>query len=164
MAEVGTTVFDVIFDRLTPDRLLRDPRATGEGVPVAVIDSGVDRAVLEEKYRAAGTPIGRIEGAIFKADSPTPLPYDGRQSAPHGTTVADIILTLAPKVTLYSADVFGQSGACEVETVIHAMRYAIDVWKVKVVNLSLGVPEHRLQQQVHHLHLPDVDRVPHRVD
>jgi hypothetical protein len=146
MADAERTVFDEIFDRLTPDRLLRDPRATGEGVTVAVIDSGVDRVVLEDKFRAAGTPINRIEGAVFKADGPAPLPYDGKQSAPHGTTVADIILTLAPKVTLYSADVFGPSGACEVETVIHALRHAIDVWKVKVVNLSLGVPEHRLQQ------------------
>ena len=48
---------------------------------VAVIDSGVDRAVLEDKFRAAGTPIGRIEGAIFHADTPAPLPYDGKQSA-----------------------------------------------------------------------------------
>ena len=32
------------------------------------------------------------------------------------------------------------------ETVIRALRWAIDVWKCKVVNLSLGVPEQRLQQ------------------
>lgn len=146
MAEAVRTVFDEIFDRITPDRLLRDPRATGEGVSVAVVDSGVDRAVLEAKFQAAGTPIRRIEGAVFLADRPAPLPYDGRQSAPHGTTVADIILTVAPRVVLYSADVFGPSGSCEVETVIHALRHAIDVWKVKVVNLSLGVPEHKLQQ------------------
>ena len=63
MTEAGRTVFDEIFDRLTPDRLLRDPRATGEGVSVAVVDSGVDRAVLEDKFRAAGTPINRIDGA-----------------------------------------------------------------------------------------------------
>jgi subtilisin family serine protease len=139
------TVFDEIFARITPDRLLRDPRATGEGVAVAVIDSGVERAVLEEKFRAAGTPIHPIDGALFRADSP-PLPYTGRQSSPHGTTVADVILTVAPRVKLYSADVFGPAGACEVETVIAALRHAIDVWKVKVVNLSLGVPEHKLQQ------------------
>jgi subtilisin len=140
------TVFDEIFARLTPDRLLRDPRATGDGVAVAVIDSGVERAVLEDKFRAAGTPIRPIDGAVFRPGSPAPLPYDGHQSSPHGTTVADIVLTLAPRVRLYSADVFGPQGTCEVETVVAALRHAIDVWKVKVVNLSLGVPEHRLQQ------------------
>ncbi|MFO0799894.1 MAG: S8 family serine peptidase [Gemmataceae bacterium] len=139
-------MFDDIFARLTPDRLLRDPRATGEGVAVAVIDSGVERAVLEDKFRAAGTPIHPIDGALFRADTPAPLPYTGHQSSPHGTTVADVILTVAPRVKLYSADVFGPAGTCEVETVIAALRHAIDVWKVKVINLSLGVPEHKLQQ------------------
>jgi subtilisin len=49
-------------------------------------------------------------------------------------------------VQLYSADVFGPQGNSEVETVVAAIRHAIDVWKVKVINLSLGVPEHKLQQ------------------
>ena len=140
------TVFDEIFARLTPDRILKDPRATGEGVSVAVIDSGVERAVLEEKFAKLGRPIHPIDGAVFRPGTTTALPYDGRQSSPHGTTVADIILTLAPRVKVYSADVFGPQGTCEVETVIAALRHAIEVWKVKVVNLSLGVPEHRLQQ------------------
>jgi subtilisin family serine protease len=139
------TVFDEIFARLTPDAILRDPRATGAGVAVAVIDSGVERGVLEDKFRASGTPLQPIDGAIFRPSGP-PLPYTGKQSSPHGTTVADIILTMAPQVKLYSADVFGPTGACEVETVIAALRHAIDVWNVKVVNLSLGVPEHKLQQ------------------
>jgi subtilisin family serine protease len=140
------TVFDEIFARLTPDRILKDPRATGDGVSVAVIDSGVERAILEEKFRKQGVDIRPIDGAVFRPGTTTPLPYDGHQSSPHGTTVADIVLTLAPRVRLYSADVFGPQGTCEVETVIAALRHAIDVWKVKVVNLSLGVPEHRLLQ------------------
>lgn len=144
--EQEPTIFDELFALLRPDRVLRDPRATGQGVVVGIIDSGVDRSVLEEKFRERGTPIQRIEGAIFRPDKPDPVPYDGRQSAPHGTTVADIILTLAPEVKLYSADVFGPHGGSEVETVIRALHHAIDVWKCKIVNLSLGVPEHRLQQ------------------
>lgn len=142
---VEPTVFDQIFALLTPASIFQDARATGEGVAVAVIDSGVDRAILENKFQAAGTPIQRIEGAQFRPGGP-PLPYTGQQSSPHGTTVADIILTLAPRVRLYSGDVFGPAGTCEVETVIAALHHAIDVWKVKVVNLSLGVPEHKLQQ------------------
>jgi hypothetical protein len=140
------TVFDDLLALLTPDRLLRDPRATGEGVALCVIDSGVERALLEQKHRARGQEIRRIEGAVFSAARPEPLPYEGRQSTPHGTTVADIVLTLAPRIQLYSADVFGPQGSCEVEVVIRALHWAIDVWKCKVVNLSLGVPEQRLQQ------------------
>jgi hypothetical protein len=139
-------VFDEVLALLTPDRLLRDPRATGEGVPVCLVDSGVERVLLEAKFRKQGQEIHRIEGAIFTAARPEPVPYEGRQSTPHGTTVADIILTLAPRVRLYSADVFGPQGSCEVEVVIRALHWAIDVWKCKVINLSLGVPEQRLQQ------------------
>jgi hypothetical protein len=140
------TVFDEIFALMSPDRLLRDPRATGEGVAVAVVDSGVERALLEDKFRNQGVAIAPIEGAVFRPGSAVPLPYDGHQSSPHGTTVADIVLTLAPRVKLYSADVFGPQGTCEVEAVVAAVRHAIDVWQVKVVNLSLGIPEHKLQQ------------------
>ncbi len=142
-------VFEEVFRLLTPDRLLRDPRATGEGVRVCVIDSGVERAVLEEKFARQGIELHPIQGAIFPSeanDRSEPLPYEGRQSTPHGTTVADIILTLAPRVQLYSADVFGPQGTCEMETLTRALRFAMDRWQCKIVNLSLGVPEHRLQQ------------------
>src|SRR5262249_45510965 len=139
-------VFEEVFALLTPDRLLRDPRATGEGVTVGRVDSGVERALLEEKFPRRGQPLHPTEGGVFTADRPEPLPYEGRQSTPHGTTVADIVLTLAPRVRLFSADVFGPRGSCEVEVVIRALRWAVDVWRCKVVNLSLGVPEARLQQ------------------
>ncbi len=136
-------VFDDLFTLITPERLLLDPRASGEGIRVAIIDSGVERAVLEEKF---GAMLKHIEGGVFTADRAEPMPYEGRQSTPHGTTVADIVLTQAPAVQLYSADVFGPSGSCEVETVIRALRWAYDVWKCKIVNLSLGVTEQKLQQ------------------
>jgi len=139
-------VFDDIFALLTPERLLHDPRATGEGVSVCVIDSGIERAVLEEKFRRHGQEIHPIEGGIFTAAQIEPLPYTGHQSTPHGTTVADVLLTVAPRVRLYSADVFGPSGTCEVEVVQRALHWAIEVWRCKVINLSLGVPEQRLQQ------------------
>lgn len=146
MSERQRDVFDELFALLTPARLLRDPRATGEGISVCVVDSGVERAVLEERARGRGVEILPIEGGIFVADRAEPLPYEGRQSTPHGTTVADIILTIAPRVRLYSADVFGLQGSCEVEVVMRALHHAINVWKCKIINLSLGVSEQRLQQ------------------
>src|SRR5262245_27978162 len=139
-------VFDDLFAMLTPERLLGDERANGEGVSLCVIDSGVDRELLRRRHLERGQEIHPIEGGVFTASRPDPLPYEGRASAPHGTTVADVILTLAPRVRLYSADVFGPQGSTEVEVVMRALHWAVDVWKCKVVNLSLGVAEHRLQQ------------------
>ena len=141
-----SNVFDEVLALLTPDRLLRDPRATGAGVSVCVIDSGVERALLEEKFRGRGVTISPIQGGVFTPDRTEPLPYHGHQSTPHGTTVADIILTMAPGVRLYSADVFGLQGSCEVEVLLRALHWAIAVWQCKVINLSLGVPEQQLQQ------------------
>jgi subtilisin family serine protease len=139
-------VFEEMLALLTPQRLLLDPRATGEGVTVCIVDSGVDRDLLEQNLRGRGQEIHPIEGGIFVPEQTEPLPYLGRQSTPHGTTVADILLGLAPRVRLYSADVFGPRGSCEVEVIIRALRWALDVWHCKVINLSLGVSEERLQQ------------------
>src|SRR5437868_8763933 len=139
-------VFDELLALCTPERLLHDPRATGEGVSVCILDTGVERALLEQKFRQGGQEICPIQGGIFTAEDAEPLPYDGKQSTPHGTTVADILLTIAPRVRLYSADVFGPRGSCEVEVVIKALYWAIGVWHCKVINLSLGIPEPRLQQ------------------
>src|SRR5204862_6214013 len=88
----------------------------------------------------------RISGANFTDDRAEPFLYEGYHRTPHGTTVADIILTQAPGVQLFTADVFGPAGTCEVETVQRALRWAYDVWKCKIVNLSLGVTEQKLQQ------------------
>src|SRR5262245_50316183 len=109
------TVFDEMLALLTPDRVFQDPRATGEGVRVGLLDSGVERAVLEAKFRDRGQVVHPIEGGIFSAERPEPLPYDGHQSAPHGTTVADILLALAPRIRLFSADIFGRRGSCELD-------------------------------------------------
>ena len=83
------TVFDEIFSRLTPDRVFRDSRATGAGVAVAVIDSGVESAVLDDKFRSAGTPILPIEGAIFRPSGdrcPMPATSPARTAQPSRTS------------------------------------------------------------------------------
>jgi subtilisin len=142
-------VFAEALALFTPGRLLGDPRATGEGVRVALIDTGVDRKVIEARCRARGTPLQPLQGAVFLQNRAAPLPYEGHQSSPHGTTVADIILTLAPRVQLFSADVFGPAANSDIETLLRALRHAMDVWNCKVINLSLGVTEERLQVLQH---------------
>ena len=87
------TVFDEIFSRLTPESIFKDSRSTGAGVSVAVIDSGVERGFSRTSSVRLALSSSRSR-AIFRA-SGEPLLYSGHQSSPHGTTVADIILTLA---------------------------------------------------------------------
>jgi hypothetical protein len=142
----GADIFDELFRLVTPARLLHDPRATGEGVSVCVVDSGIERELLEARFRQRGWEIEQIQGGIFLPDRAEPDPYVGHQSTPHGTAVADILLTVAPRVRLYSADVFGPRGSCDVEVLTRAIRWAVEVWHCKVINLSLGVAETRMQQ------------------
>jgi hypothetical protein len=139
-------VFDEIFALLDPERILRDPRANGAGVKVCIVDTGVDRVRLAERFLALGRVLQPIEGAIFREELPEPKADEGQASSPHGTTVADILLSLAPSIRLYSADVFGPLGSCDVKVIIRAVRWAMDVWGCKIINLSLGVPEQRLNQ------------------
>jgi subtilisin family serine protease len=157
-------VFEAIFQLLTPQRLLHDARATGRGVRVCVLDTGVDQGVVEARCRHRGHPLAcPIQGGVFLDPRSPPLPYQGLASAPHGTTVADIILSLAPDVELWSADVFGPRGACEVETFLHALRWAIHQWHCKIINLSLGIPESRLQPSARRLHvLQAIEEAYHR--
>jgi hypothetical protein len=141
----GPDLFADLLSLVRPERLLLDPRATGEGVRVCVIDSGVERELLVERSRQRGQECLPIEGGFFSAARREPQPWDGRQSTPHGTTVADIILTLAPRVQLFSADIVGPQGGGDVEALLHALHWAVNEWHCRIVNLSLGVTEQRLQ-------------------
>ena len=139
-------VFDEIFSLLTPERLLHDPRRTGKASSFASLTAESRRRCWKSDAASEADIIEPIEGGMFTADRTEPLPYDGHQSTPHGTTVADIILTLAPRIEPVFRRCLWARGSCEVEAVIHALHWAINVWNCKIVNLSLGVPESRLVQ------------------
>ena len=133
-------------DLLDPNKLAANPAAQGRGVRVALLDSGVDRRLLEKRATERGHPTPRIEGALFRAAAPGPLPYSGSASAPHGSVVADIILTHAPEIELFSADIFAPDASADVEVVMRAFRHAIEVWGCHVINLSMGIAERQLMQ------------------
>ncbi len=137
-------ILDALVHSVSAERLLMDPAATGEGVRIAVIDTGVEQALLEEGARQRRHDHVSIQGGTFLPGKAEPMPYTGRQSAPHGTTVADIILTLAPRAQLYSADVFGSRAGSDVESVINAVAWSVHHWQCKIINLSLGVSESQL--------------------
>src|SRR5437879_5914808 len=86
----GHDPFDDLLTLVTPERLLRNPRATGEGVSVCVIDSGVEEGLLRERHSGGPAHMLPIRGGVFVPGKAEPMPYDGHQSTPHGTTVADI--------------------------------------------------------------------------
>lgn len=123
---------------LSPGVLARNafPGATGDGVRVAVIDSGLDTTRADI---GAVLPGVSIDAAGGRGD-------DTVDRHGHGTTVARTIRAIAPAVAILPVKVFDR----ELRTTADALVAAID-WAVgagaDLVNLSLGTTNvaHRLK-------------------
>jgi subtilisin len=106
--------------------------SSGEGVKVAVVDSGID---------ATHPDVGPVQGYVaIREGEDGKLVYDPEpheDSNGHGTACAGVIRSLAPACELYSVKVLGAglSGSGRVTTA--GLRWAIDN-DIQVCNLSLG--------------------------
>ncbi len=107
--------------------------SNGEGVKVAVIDSGIDN----DHPAIAGHVKGYIsfaedrDGKIRTSEEPH------HDTFGHGTACADIIRRLSPECELYSVQVLGARLTGKGTTFAEGLRWAIDQ-RVNVINLSLG--------------------------
>ena len=106
--------------------------ATGAGICVAVIDSGIDAS-----HEAIG---GRVSRFVQIREEPEGLVYETGShgdSCGHGTACASIIRALAPDCELYSVKVLGHGGSGRAAVFAAGLRWAIENG-AQVCNLSLG--------------------------
>lgn len=135
-------------EQFAPERLRRVPEplppvitrewalegATGAGVCVAVVDSGVD---------AAHPLVGNVEGgAVIDHDPDSPTGVRVTQGAHgdvfgHGTACAGIIRAIAPGCRLFSVRVLGARLTGKGPVFAAGVRWAID-HEMHVVNMSLS--------------------------
>ncbi|MCA9836176.1 MAG: S8 family serine peptidase [Trueperaceae bacterium] len=108
-------------------------RNFGDGVKVAVIDTGfdLDHPVLANHL----APRSEWKDFIDNDDYPAE-PNSGRGHG-HGTAVAGIVLQVAPKATILPIRVLESDGTGDLDDVIAAIDYAISQG-ARVINLSLG--------------------------
>lgn len=113
--------------------------ATGKGVRVAVIDSGIDAnhplldgCVDEEGGLALSLD---SDGTIVE----TPGPHEDLFG--HGTACAGIIHSLAPEATITSVRVLGAMLSGRAQVFLRGLAWAIEQ-RFDVINLSLGTPKH----------------------
>jgi thermitase len=110
-------------------------RNFGEGVKIAVIDTGIDL----EHPAFAGRLAPASEWKDFVDDDATPqeVGTTDDHGYGHGTGVAGIILQVAPKATILPLRVLDQSGSGDLDNVVAAIDWAIERG-AQVINLSLG--------------------------
>ena len=124
-----------VMPALPVDQVTRDwawGGSTGQGVKVAVIDSGIDAG-----HEAVG---GRVEGYVAISEGPNGLVYDTSphdDSFGHGTACAGIIRGLAPDCELHSVKVLGAGLTGRGVVFAAGLRWAIEQG-MHVCNLSLG--------------------------
>src|SRR5438874_2426134 len=120
-------------------------QGTGEGVRVAIVDSGVDN----NHPAIAGTVKGWIEP--YEADGKLQYRTDPHEdSSGHGTACAGIVLSLAPKVDLYSIKVLGGTLSGTGALFAAGLHWAIENG-MQVVNLSLGTTKRDFYPILHEL-------------
>lgn len=107
----------------------------GEGVKVAVIDTGVDleHPALKEALAPADEWKDFYDGDALPQEAGS-FDDDGYG---HGTNVAGIIRQIAPRATLLPLRVLGPDGGGNVADLTAAIQYAVNKG-AKVINLSLG--------------------------
>jgi len=106
--------------------------STGEGVKVAVIDSGID-----DSHPAID---GRVRGYVSIAEQGAELVFDTEPHGDvfgHGTACAGVIRAVAPDCDLYSVRVLGPTLSGRGRVFAAGLRWAIDNG-MDVCNLSLG--------------------------
>lgn len=119
--------------------------ATGKGVRVAIVDSGIDSTHPELKGRVIGAVEARLENHRVLFD-----PSVSGDSAGHGTACAGIIAKIAPDCKLFSIKVLGAAGLGDGQAFLAGLEFAIKE-RFKVINLSLGTTKPQFFNPLHDL-------------
>ncbi|MBD0329162.1 MAG: S8 family serine peptidase [Thermoleophilia bacterium] len=130
-----------LVDEITPDWAWGG--SDGEGVRVAVIDSGVD----------AGHPaVGGVDGyvALGGPDGSELSEEPHEDVFGHGTACAGIIRSLAPRCELHSVRVLGPSLTGRGPVFARGVQWAVENG-MRVCNLSLGSTRRDLFEPLHEL-------------
>jgi len=117
--------------------------ATGRGVTVAIIDSGIDTTHSALAGRVLESVEAKVSGNKVLFD-----PSTAGDSAGHGTACASIIAGIAPDANLASIKVLGAGGLGDGQVFLAGLEYAIKK-RHKIINLSLGTTKPQFFAPLH---------------
>jgi subtilisin family serine protease len=119
--------------------------ATGEGVVVAIVDSGIETEHPDLRNKVIESVEARIENKKVLFDRST-----SGDSAGHGTACAGIVSRIAPGARFCSIKVLGPGGLGDGQAFLAGLEYAIKK-KYRVINLSLGTTKPQFFAPLHDL-------------
>lgn len=124
----------LINPEITIDWLVRN--ATGKGLEVAVVDSGVDphHPDLTGKISRSCLVEKDAEGQVICQEIAV---ADSVDNFGHGTAVAGIITDIAPDAKIINIKVLNQYNACTGDVLIEGIKWALDQ-DIKLINMSLA--------------------------
>lgn len=138
-----TSVFFDMSKLSAPDAAWR--RATGKGVTVGIVDSGIDVNHPELAGRVFESVEARAENKRIVFDESV-----AGDSAGHGTACAGIVASIAPDAAIHSIKVLGAGGIGDGHAFLAGLEYAIKK-KYRVINLSLGTTKPQFFSPLHDL-------------
>jgi subtilisin len=130
-----------------PESVTRDwaiGDATGEGVDVCILDSGVD---------GDHPLVGGVDSAVsvtLDGETTSIAPDTLGDVCGHGTACAGIVRSLAPACRLHSVRVLGEGNTGSADLILGGLEYAIEAG-FDVVNLSLSTTKRRFSEVLHEL-------------
>jgi len=130
-----------------PERVTREwalAGATGEGVRVCILDSGIERD---------HPLVGRVEEAVavtVDRDATTVVEDEEGDLCGHGTACAGIIRSLAPSCALTSVRVLGAGYTGSGPALLAGLRWAVEQ-QFDVINLSLSTTKRQFANVLHDL-------------
>jgi subtilisin family serine protease len=130
-----------------PDRVTREwawGGATGAGVRVCILDSGVEFDHPQ---------VGRVDGAVFvtvDGEETTVAEDTVGDECGHGTACAGIVRALAPECELWSVRVLGAGYTGSGDALLAGLRWAVEQG-FDVVNMSLSTTKRKFAEVLHEL-------------
>jgi len=137
---------DISLSDEWPERVTREwawGGATGKGVNVCILDSGV-----ENGHPLVGQLQGAVSVSIDKDENPIIEEDTAGDSCGHGTACAGIVRSIAPECNLYSVRVLGAGFTGSGPVLLAGLRYAVEQG-YDLINMSLSTTKKQFATILH---------------